>query len=126
MPAKATLSRDQQGFHAEGPYWRWLASRRSRSSRWPIGSTRVKVVPTPSSESTLIVPLCRSMISLVSERPTPRPPATRSLLASERQKRLKTRGMSYLAMPMPVSLTEMSTSLRVLPTETVTVPPSGV
>ena len=49
----------------------------------------VNAVPFPSSESTEMVPLCRSTISLVMERPTPKPPETRSRLTSERQKREK-------------------------------------
>ena len=82
----------------------------------------VKVVPRPSSDSTRIVPLWRSTISLVIARPTPRPPETRSRLTSERQKRPKVCGMSSYAMPMPVSCTATSTSERSCLSETFTQP----
>ena len=72
---------------------------------WSMGMQSVKVVPFPSSDSTSMRPLWRSMMSLVMESPTPRPPEARSRLASERQNLENTRAMSSLAMPIPVSVT---------------------
>ena len=65
------------------------------------------MVPAPGSLSTVIVPLWLSMMPQITARPSPVP-----FCPLVEKKGSKSRGMSSLAMPLPVSATRSSTNSR--------------
>jgi hypothetical protein len=83
-----------------------------------------KVVPTPTSLSTAIVPPCASTIDFAIDSPRPVPLTVSAVEA--RKKRSKTLAASSCGMPTPVSLTSRWAVSPWLDTVTRTVPPGRV
>ena len=83
------------------------------AGRWavPSGRRTVKVLPTPTSLATEIVPPCRRTSSCTSARPMPLPSMLRPRAPSTRWKRSNRCGSSAAGMPVPVSRTATSTAL---------------
>src|SRR5690606_29054358 len=74
------------------------------------GSRRVKVDPEPSLLQTVTSPPCATATCLTMARPRPVPPVSRERAASTRKKRSKMRCWALSGMPMPWSLTLISTT----------------
>src|SRR5689334_19561324 len=92
----------------------------------PTGILTVKVVPTPSSLSTSIVPPCISTSRLVSASPKPVPPGRSPdgsvSCSNERYSRDRSAG----AIPIPVSITAIDTRSSSRRARTRTIPPRSV
>ena len=92
-----------------------------------IGSVTVKVAPWPSPGLLArMLPPCISTSCLTMASPSPRPPCRRVVLASAWRKRSKTCGRNSGLMPMPVSMTLISTCELTRSRSTWTWPPLGV
>src|SRR5262249_12810417 len=91
-----------------------------------IGSENVKVEPLPSSLSTRMRPPCNSTNLRASVRPRPVPSRLCRALSPTCRNSSKIASWSCGAIPMPVSVTETSTTPSTRPARTSTRPPSGV
>jgi len=96
----------------------------SSVGRWaaPKGNRTVKVVPTPSWLSAVMVPPCKPTSSLTNAKPIPLPSVDRARAFSMRWKRSKSLDISAAGIPIPVSVTATTASVFSRPTRTVMTP----
>ena len=105
----------------------WLAGNTLSSARcpWPSGISTVNVLPVPGWLSAVMLPPCSPTSSLARARPMPLPSLDRAWGVLPRWKRSNRCGMSWAAMPIPVSATRStawpSTAARDIRTEPATV-----
>src|SRR4029079_16537052 len=96
------------------------------ASSTAYGSSTRNDAPAPGADRTEMLPPCASAIAREITRPRPVPGIACSVAVDERKKRWKTRACSDSGMPMPVSVTSITTLAPSTRVRAVTVPAAGV